>query len=103
MYEPDRSPGPGFLHSSTHCHSLTEAKAPCRRASLRTLHSVRDPATLPVARAVAPAQDALEFFRPTFTMTDAQEKIKAREVIVAGALKDRFTKLSALLVSRNVC
>lgn len=45
----------------------------------------------------------MEFFRPTFTMTDAQEKIKAREVIVAGALKDRFTKLSALLVSRNVC
>ncbi len=54
------------------------------------------------ACALAPAQDAWEFFRPTFSIKDAQEKIKARQDIVAGALKDRFTKLSALLVRTSI-
>jgi hypothetical protein len=41
----------------------------------------------------------VQLFYPSFAIKDPEEKIKARQVIVEGPLKEKLTLLSKLLVS----
>jgi len=45
--------------------------------------------------------DVMKLFYPSFAIKDPEEKIKARQVIVEGPLKEKFTLLSKLLESRT--
>lgn len=47
-----------------------------------------------------PVQEILDLFAATFSIQDADAKLKARQDIVAGPLKTKLDKLMQLLVSQ---